>query len=531
MQLSTTIQGKSFTQTICRYAWLICLLPILLSGCGSKEATYQYNISGQRGESFRPHDSGFTVNDIPASTLTPEQEEIFEKYTELEHELSREQMITIADYFQFYLGNTVTISTFYARSLPYLGYTMNVFEERNLPVDLAYMAFLESGYNTNARSSAGASGMWQFMPRTGDAFDLPQDWFGDWRNDPYMATHAAADYLEYLYDYFDDWFLGISAYNAGEGKIGNALEGTGATNLHELVMRNHMLNSSDALRDETLEFVPRFVALKKVMMYADELGFEPMHDEIPNIDPNIYSSLINPGTDLLTLANLMDMSWEEFQSYNLALNSYISPTDRSIYIHMPTSKKSAFERAVLELHEMDEDELEGIYLYTVRPGDSYSALASVLGMPSYILSQLNASQSLTVGEEIYIPQLVGRTLPTRITSPYVEPVGNTSSTVTIAHQTHHTVQSGDTLNAIANTYGVTLNELYQHNEGINPNALRIGSRIMLPPPPTLDHVVQSGDTLWGIARHYNTTVDTLNYLNNLNSTNLRIGQVIMVPYN
>ncbi len=107
-----------------------------------------------------------------------------------------------------------------------------------MPAELAYLAFVESGYNPLARSRSGALGMWQFIPSTGKAYGMEQNWWLDERKDPYQATRAAAAYLSRLYTLFNDWHLAITAYNAGEGKISRGLAATGAKTFFELRNRN-----------------------------------------------------------------------------------------------------------------------------------------------------------------------------------------------------------------------------------------------------------------------------------------------------
>ena len=146
--------------------------------------------------------------------------------------------------------------------------------KRWTPEDLAYLAIVESGYKPEAFSHAGAAGAWQFMPSTGKKYGLDQDKWTDERLDPYEATEAAASYLQKLYDDFGDWPTAIAAYNAGEGKMQRALEGSGSRNFFEVRERNETLPEKTRLREETKQYVPRFLAVTKIMRNLPQLGFE-----------------------------------------------------------------------------------------------------------------------------------------------------------------------------------------------------------------------------------------------------------------
>ena len=137
------------------------------------------------------------------------------------------------------------------------------------------------------------------MPYTGKKYGLTQDWWLDERLDPYRATEAAADYLQKLYGDFRDWPTAIAAYNAGEGKMSRAKEGTGARNFYEVVERNHKLDEKARLRPETVQYVPRFLAMSKIMRNLPQLGFTPVDQDKP---APVRRLTARPGTDLIALS-------------------------------------------------------------------------------------------------------------------------------------------------------------------------------------------------------------------------------------
>lgn len=110
------------------------------------------------------------------------------------------------------------------RAQPFLFEVIEQVEQRGLPLELALVPFVESAFNPDAYSHRNAAGLWQFVSATGRSYGLEQTWWIDERRDPMKATGAALDYLESLYDEFDqDWLLALAAYNTGSGNVRRAL--------------------------------------------------------------------------------------------------------------------------------------------------------------------------------------------------------------------------------------------------------------------------------------------------------------------
>lgn len=204
-------------------------LCIALTACGTKNIQTEDYIS--------THDSLYedyivSVDEEMGPLLEPELH-AFLSVGDIDKDITAEQLKFIEKEYKHYVKNPrgrTTIERFMYRAMPYLKYTKQVFRDRNMPEELAYLAFVESGYHPFARSSANALGMWQFMAPTARHCGLTINWWLDERLDPYKATNAAADYLQEMYDEFHDWYLALAAYNAGPGKIRRALAETGTDN-------------------------------------------------------------------------------------------------------------------------------------------------------------------------------------------------------------------------------------------------------------------------------------------------------------
>jgi membrane-bound lytic murein transglycosylase D len=141
-------------------------------------------------------------------------------------------------------------------------------DRKNMPIELKYLAIIESALNTNAVSKAGATGLWQFMNGTGKLMGLRIDSYVDERRDPYMATVAAVAYLEDLYNIYNDWFLAIAAYNCGPGNVNKALRKAGGGD-------KTFWDIEHLLPKETRGYVPAFIAASYVFEYHKEHNIRP----------------------------------------------------------------------------------------------------------------------------------------------------------------------------------------------------------------------------------------------------------------
>ena len=317
-------RGRARLGVLCILAF--CLL--LAGGCGSKQKKGQ---PPSMPSLIIPGDEG-------GEPLTHTERAAFQHTARIDRDIHKASMPDVVlQYKHFLRKGRGTMSVFSRNAEPYLGYARKVFRSRGMPEELAYLALVESGYRPDAESRVGALGAWQFMPYTGMKYGLTQDWWLDERLDPYRATEAAADYLQKLYGDFRDWPTAIAAYNAGEGKMSRAKEGTGARNFYEVVERNHKLDEKARLRPETVQYVPRFLAMSKIMRNLPQLGFTPVDQDKP---APVRRLTARPGTDLIALSRACGLSWESFQNYNLHHKRTISSTERSTFVYVPVQNEA-----------------------------------------------------------------------------------------------------------------------------------------------------------------------------------------------
>lgn len=150
-------------------------------------------------------------------------------------------------------------------------YYMPLFEETfrqyGLPLELKYVAIIESALNPRAESRVGAKGMWQFMYRTAINYGLKVDSYTDERMDPIASVDAAARYFRDAYRIFGDWALAISAYNCGSGNVNKAIKRAGG--------RTDFWSVYEYLPRETRGYVPAMVGAMYAFRYASEYGLRP----------------------------------------------------------------------------------------------------------------------------------------------------------------------------------------------------------------------------------------------------------------
>lgn len=189
----------------------------------------------------------------------------------------------------------------------------NAIRAKGLPQELKYLSIIESNLNPNARSKAGAVGLWQFMYRTAQIYDLEMNKTVDERRDPYKSTEAALSYLEYLYDQFDDWTLAIAAYNCGPGNLRKAIRRAKSMDFWKL---------RPFLPKETQNYVPKFIAVSYFMNY-----YHAHNLEIAPVSPNLKNTETAKVFD--------EMTFEEISSYtgiNLDIIKQLNPSFLRNYI-------------------------------------------------------------------------------------------------------------------------------------------------------------------------------------------------------
>ncbi len=248
-----------------------------------------------------------------------------------------------------------------ARASRYLYHTVSEAERRNIPTELALLPVIESSYDPTASSNASASGMWQFIPSTGRIYGLTQTPTYDGRRDVVESTRAAYDFLTSLYNQFGSWELALAAYNAGPGRVQNAID---ANRAQGLPTDFWSLN----LPQETMNYVPRFMAVAQIVADAKRYGIY-----LPAIAnrQHFRSVPVKYGVSLQQVSQITGVDYEELRMLNPALVSAqvdIAGPNRMI---IPNSVAAQIDS---QLSQLAGNDATGPYVANI-PDDQYETLS------------------------------------------------------------------------------------------------------------------------------------------------------------
>ena len=397
-----------------------------------------------------------------------------------EHDVPIPQNSRVLSYVELFQGRLRDyIQESLTRGAKYLPMIQNVFRAEGLPLDLAYIPIIESGFKTNALSRASAKGPWQFMKATAVEQGLKHDWYIDERSDPEKATVAAAKYLKSLHKLFDgDWHLVLAAYNGGMGRVQRAMNRAGVSDFWRLSQ------SSRYLPRETREYVPLILAAIIVAKNPTQYGFE-----MAAAEPMAYDTVtIERPIDLRRVAEWTATPIDEIQALNPELRRWTTPLKADSYdLKVPVGTGDEFK---VKLAGADPRDLVTLNTYTVKKGDTLSTIARKLRVSRIDLAEANhlsTRSKVRVGQPLVIPRAPA-TLLARNAKP--------APPVTVASR------------AITGTPTVA--------DAKTPEAR------------TVTHRVRRGDTLFQIARLYDTTVEQIKALNRLRSNVINPGDRLKI---
>lgn len=244
-------------------------------------------------------------------------------------------------------GNKDRTELWLERSGKYTPMIREQLRARGMPEDLIYLAFIESGYSTKARSTAAAVGLWQFIAETGKRYGLDVNGYVDERRDPIESTDAALDYLQELYDRFGSWYLAAAAYNTGENRVARIMRQTTGS---ERGTDEDFWRIAGRLPRETRNYVP-------MMLAAGHIGKEPLKygfESIEYQEPLSYTDITVPGSVALsTVAKAAGVSVESVEELNPQFLRGMTPPKKNSTVRVPKGSEMRFAEAFIDVLRQD----------------------------------------------------------------------------------------------------------------------------------------------------------------------------------
>lgn len=313
-----------------------------------------------------------------------------------------------------------------------------ILAEEDLPEELVFVAMVESGLNPVARSRANAVGIWQFIYSTGKKYNLNRNWYVDERRDPIKATHAACNHFRDLYREFDHWYLALSAYNSGEGRVKRAIRLHQTTDFWQL----------HSLPRETRNYIPYFLAAAIIGQSPDQYGFA-----VSTQPQNLFEYepvSIEKSADLTVLARSAGISLKTLKHYNPELRQSATPAEGSYALRLPKGHRETFITNFTALPEGQRFAPQNI-VHRVKRGESLWTLSKRYKVSIHDLAAVNKIKNrhkIRIGQKLTIP----------LKGVLIQGKGPPEH-----YQVVYRVKRGDTLGHIAENYGTRANHLRRWN--------------------------------------------------------------------
>ncbi|MBD1584315.1 LysM peptidoglycan-binding domain-containing protein [Pseudoalteromonas sp. S16_S37] len=398
------------------------------------------------------------------------------------------------------------------RAEPYLYFIVEEVEKRQMPIEIALLPIVESAFDPFGYSHRSASGIWQFMPKTGERFNLKQNWWYDGRRDIVQSTRAALDYLSYLHKTLEgDWLNAIAAYNSGEGRLLNAIRKN---------RKKHLPTDfwSLDLPSETTAYVPKLLALSDLLKRQEE--FNVSWKKIINAQV-VESVDIGSQIDLALAAEMADISLTELYRLNPAFNRWASDPNGPHSLLLPADKVDTFKERLAATDIKDRLRWQH---YAVKKGDTLSVIAAKFSTSASAIQSLNKLDShiIRVGQNLLVPISDGELKSEHLPASVRNSIAKTQRAKKI-----HVVTNGDTLWDISREYDVTIKQLASWNKLRPSSILRLGQKLTVYQQAqneqvvsntsnrTITYKVRRGDSLARIASKFNLTIKEIVQWNDL----------------
>lgn len=385
------------------------------------------------------------------------------------------------------------------RARPYLYHIVEEVSKRGMPLEVALLPVVESGFKPHAYSPSHAAGLWQFIPGTGKVYGLDQNWWYDGRRDVVQSTRAALDYLEKLHNDFGDWQLALAAYNCGEGTVGRAIK------------RNQAAGKptdfwSLDLPTETSAYVPKLMAVSHMVKFPERYDIS-----LSPVENKAYIGVVDIGSqiDLAVAAEMAQITEDELHQLNPAFNRWATSPHGPHQLVLPLDKIDGFKLALAELPANKRVQWAR---HKIRRGESLSVIATNYNTTVAVVKQANnlRNNQIRAGHHLLIPVASGQS--GRLAAAAEPAQGEGQKQV-------YTVRSGDTWWDIARQHGLDVQTLADWNQKTAQDTLQPGQELVLWSQPeqrkSVSYTIKNGDSLWAISRKFNVSVAQVREWNGL----------------
>lgn len=413
------------------------------------------------------------------------------------------------------------------RAEPFLHFIVEEIEKREMPIELALLPIVESAFDPFAYSHGRASGLWQFIPGTGNRFKLKQTWWYDGRRDVAASTRAALDYLSFLHKTLDgDWLNAIAAYNSGEGRVLRAIKRN---------RKRHLPTDfwSLDLPRETSAYVPKLLALSDLLKRSEEfnVSWYPIANE-----PAISVIDAKKQIDIAKAAELAGMELNDLHKMNPGYNQWATDPNGPHKFIVPIEKAESFKS---KLDALKDSERMAWTRYVVRSGDTLGGIAAKHKVSVSALRDINKIKGnmIRVKQALMVPtssQAIHNyelTADNRLVKTQNKKRGSSTKETYI-------VKSGDTLWDISKAYKVNLRSLAKWNGMAPTDPLKPGKKLAIwTKTPTSEkqngvvrkvtYKVRNGDSLARIAQKFKVNITDIAKWNKLDTKKyLQPGQAL-----
>jgi membrane-bound lytic murein transglycosylase D len=403
-----------------------------------------------------------------------------------------------------------------------------IFEEelakKNIPLEIKYLAVVESALNPRAVSRVGATGLWQFMYQTGKQYGLNISSYTDERSDPLKSSEAASQYMTNMYRIFGDWDLVLAAYNSGPGNVSKAIRRSGGQQNYWNIRKN--------LPKETQGYLPAFLATMYIFEYHKEHGIVPNKAIANHFATDTI--MVKRHMSFKEISDLLDVTSEEIAFFNPSYKRNEVPyiSGQPNFLRLPKNKIAVFTSNEAQIYgyidyqdgkrerpndaiasrsnsKATEETSGKAKYYKVQRGDNLSSIAAKYNVSLNDLKRWNGmrSNALAYGKtlRINIEKEEDTSTKSEVAEVIKEEVVATQKTTVIAENSNsdsdkkakddkvfvtekvvtfkdvtklHKVKSGDNLTEIANKYNVSANDIKKWNK-LKGNNIQAGANLKI----------------------------------------------------